>query len=28
VILYHEPGDPLVKVRRVGEGFKAVPIAD
>jgi glyoxylase-like metal-dependent hydrolase (beta-lactamase superfamily II) len=28
VILYHEPGEPLVKVRRVGEGFKAVPIAD
>jgi glyoxylase-like metal-dependent hydrolase (beta-lactamase superfamily II) len=26
VILYHEPGDPLVKVRRTEKGFEAVPI--
>lgn len=28
VILYHEPGDPLVKVRRTEKGFEAVPIED
>ncbi|MDP9411512.1 MAG: MBL fold metallo-hydrolase [Actinomycetota bacterium] len=28
VILYHEPGDPLVKVRRSEKGFDAVPIED
>ena len=26
VILYHEPGDPLVKVRRTENGFEAVPL--
>jgi glyoxylase-like metal-dependent hydrolase (beta-lactamase superfamily II) len=26
VILYHEPGDPLAKVRRTEKGFEAVPI--
>jgi glyoxylase-like metal-dependent hydrolase (beta-lactamase superfamily II) len=26
VILYHEPGDPLVKVRRTDKGFEAVPL--
>jgi glyoxylase-like metal-dependent hydrolase (beta-lactamase superfamily II) len=26
VILYHEPGDPLVKVRRAEKGFEAVPL--
>jgi hypothetical protein len=25
VILYHEPGDFLVKIRRTETGFKAVP---
>jgi glyoxylase-like metal-dependent hydrolase (beta-lactamase superfamily II) len=26
VILYHEPGDFLVKIQRTEKGFKAVPI--
>ncbi len=26
VILYHEPGDPLVKVRHTEDGFEAVPL--
>ncbi len=26
VILYHEPGDPLVKVRRTDKGFEALPM--
>jgi len=28
VILYHEPGDCLVKVRKTEDGFEAVPIRD
>jgi glyoxylase-like metal-dependent hydrolase (beta-lactamase superfamily II) len=28
VILYHEPGDFLVKIRRTEKGFKAVPIEE
>ena len=28
VILYHEPGDCLVKVRKSEKGFEAVPIRD
>ena len=28
VILYHEPGDCLVKVRRKDNGFEAIPIGD
>ena len=28
VILYHEPGDFLVKIQRTGKGFKAVQIGD
>ena len=28
VILYHEPGDCLVKVRRTDKGFEAIPIGD
>ncbi len=28
VILYHEPGEPLVKVRRTEKGFEAIPTGD
>jgi glyoxylase-like metal-dependent hydrolase (beta-lactamase superfamily II) len=28
VILYHEPGDCLVKIRKTEDGFEAVPIVD
>jgi glyoxylase-like metal-dependent hydrolase (beta-lactamase superfamily II) len=28
VILYHEPGDPLVSVRSAGEGFEATSLTD
>jgi glyoxylase-like metal-dependent hydrolase (beta-lactamase superfamily II) len=28
VILYHEPGDCLVKIRKTGKGFEAIPIED
>jgi glyoxylase-like metal-dependent hydrolase (beta-lactamase superfamily II) len=28
VILYHEPGDRLVKIRKTGKGFEAIPIED
>jgi hypothetical protein len=28
VILYHEPGDCLVKIRSTDKGFEAVPMGD